>query len=212
MISIIDYGMGNVRSVANAFDVIGQNAEITNDIETIENSDAIVLPGVGAFNDGMKNLQKLGLIEILNEQVLKKKKPYLGICLGLEFLAKHSYEGGQHDGFGWVNGVVRRISPNHNLYKVPHMGWDDTLIQNNSILLNELLTPSFYYLHSYYLEVENSEKEFVTSMCDYGGVNIIGSIEKNNIYAVQFHPEKSQNVGLKLLQNFVEKVDYYVKT
>ena len=198
--------MGNVRSVANGFELLGHDVEITNNSDTIENSDAIVLPGVGAFNDGIKNLQKLELIEILNEQILEKKKPYLGICLGLEFLATQSYEDGVHKGFGWVNGTVEKISPNQNSFKVPHMGWDDTLIKKDSILLKELLEPSFYYLHSYYLKLDDSEKEFVTSVCNYGGVNIVGSFEKDNIFAVQFHPEKSQNVGLKLLQNFAEKI------
>jgi len=198
--------MGNVRSVANGFELLGHDVEITNNSDTIENSDAIVLPGVGAFNDGIKNLQKLELIEILNEQILEKKKPYLGICLGLEFLATQSYEDGVHKGFGWVNGIVEKISPNQNSFKVPHMGWDDTLIKKDSILLKELLEPSFYYLHSYYLKLDDSEKEFVTSVCNYGGVNIVGSFEKDNIFAVQFHPEKSQNVGLKLLQNFAEKI------
>ena len=198
--------MGNVRSVANGFELLGHDVEITSNPKTIENSDAIVLPGVGAFNDGMKNLQNLELLEILNEQVIEKKKPYLGICLGLEFLATKSYEGGFHKGFGWVDGIVEKISPKQNSFKVPHMGWDDTLIKKESILLKELLEPSFYYLHSYYLKLEDSEKEFVTSVCDYGGVNIVGSFEKDNIFAVQFHPEKSQNVGLKLLQNFAEKI------
>jgi len=198
--------MGNVRSVANGFELLGHDVEITSNPKTIENSDAIVLPGVGAFNDGMKNLQNLELLEILNEQVIEKKKPYLGICLGLEFLATKSYEGGIHKGFGWVDGIVEKISPKQNSFKVPHMGWDDTLIKKESILLKELLEPSFYYLHSYYLKLEDSEKEFVTSVCDYGGVNIVGSFEKDNIFAVQFHPEKSQNVGLKLLQNFAEKI------
>ena len=156
--------MGNVRSVANGFELLGHDVEITNNSDTIENSDAIVLPGVGAFNDGIKNLQKLELIEILNEQILEKKKPYLGICLGLEFLATQSYEDGVHKGFGWVNGIVEKISPNQNSFKVPHMGWDDTLIKKDSILLKELLEPSFYYLHSYYLKLDDSEKEFVTSV------------------------------------------------
>ena len=198
--------MGNVRSVANGFELLGHDVQITDDSNVIKNSDAIVLPGVGAFNDGMQNLQKLGLIEILNEQVIKKKKPYLGICLGLEFLATQSYEGGVHKGFGWVDGTVEKICPNQDSLKVPHMGWDDTLIRKNSVLLKELLEPSFYYLHSYYLKLNDSEKEFVSSVCDYGGVNIVGSFEKDNIFAVQFHPEKSQNVGLKLLQNFTEKI------
>ena len=195
--------MGNVRSVANGFELLGHDVEITNNSDTIENSDAIVLPGVGAFNDGIKNLQKLELIEILNEQILEKKKPYLGICLGLEFLATQSYEDGVHKGFGWVNGTVEKISPNQNSFKVPHMGWDDTLIKKDSILLKELLEPSFYYLHSYYLKLDDSEKEFVTSVCNYGGVNIVGSFEKDNIFAVQFHPEKSQDMGLKLYRNFL---------
>tara|TARA_A100001037_G_C15083911_1_gene605650 strand:+ start:146 stop:745 length:600 start_codon:yes stop_codon:yes gene_type:complete len=198
--------MGNVRSVSNGFELLGHDVEITNDKKRIEDSDAIVLPGVGAFNDGMKNLRDLGLIEVLNNEVLNKKKPYLGICLGLEFLAKESFEGGVHEGFCWVDGIIEKISVKDKSLKIPHMGWDDTKMINDSKLLDKLVDPSFYYLHSYYLKLDDSEKKFITSTCRYGETDIVASIEKDNIFAVQFHPEKSQDVGLKLLQNFTEKV------
>lgn len=206
MIAIVEYGMGNVKSVYNAFSLLGQDAEITSNPKKLEEADAIVLPGVGAFSDGMKNLRQRGLLDVLKQEVIDKKKPYLGICLGLEFLAEKSYEGGIHEGFGWIKGVVDRLQPNDPNMKVPHMGWDDTVIQSEKGLLSELKSPSFYYLHSYYLKVDESEKKFITSVCDYGGNNIVATFQKNNIHAVQFHPEKSQETGIKLLQNFVDEI------
>lgn len=198
--------MGNVRSISNALSLLGVNAEITSEREKISEADAIILPGVGAFSDGMKNLRDLGLIEVLQDEVIKKKKPYLGICLGLEFLAKESTEGGIHQGFGWINAKVEKIVPNNPELKVPHMGWDDTEVLHHIGLTRELEDPIFYYLHSYYLKVDNSEKGFITSVCDYGGVSIVATFQKDNIYAVQFHPEKSQSTGLKLLKNFLEEI------
>lgn len=207
MIAIIEYGMGNVRSVSNAFELLGTKIEITNDPKQLSYADAIILPGVGAFSDGMRNLREKGLIDALREEILEKKKPYLGICLGLEFLAEKSFEGGIHEGLGWLKGIVTKIEPHHSSHKVPHMGWDDTKITKTGGILTELENPSFYYLHSYYLKVDDSEKSVITSTCDYGGNNITTSIQKDNIYAVQFHPEKSQETGLKLLKNFLDIIN-----
>jgi len=198
--------MGNVQSVFNAFQLLEENIEITNNSKTLANADAIILPGVGAFSDGMRNLKELGLIEVLQTEVVDKKKPYLGICLGLEFLAKKSFEGGEHEGLGWINGVVEKIVPNDKTLKVPHMGWNDTKVLKKDGLLKEIEDPVFYYLHSYYLNTAPSEKDVVTSVCDYGEVMISSTIQKDNIYAVQFHPEKSQSTGIKLLKNFVDEI------
>jgi len=198
--------MGNVQSVFNAFQLLEENIEITNNSKTLANADAIILPGVGAFSDGMRNLKELGLIEVLQTEVVDKKKPYLGICLGLEFLAKKSFEGGEHEGLGWINGVVEKIVPNERTLKVPHMGWNDTKVLKKDGLLKEIEDPVFYYLHSYYLNTAPSEKDVVTSVCDYGEVMISSTIQKDNIYAVQFHPEKSQSTGIKLLKNFVDEI------
>lgn len=206
MFVIIDYGMGNVRSIYNAFTLLGKEVIITDDPKIIAESEAIILPGVGAFSDGMNNLKKKGLIDVLKNEVITKKKPYLGICLGLEFLATQSNEGGIFPGLGWIKGEVVKIQSQELAVKVPHIGWDDTKILKNDKLFNEIDDPSYYYLHSYHLRLHPDEKNIVTSTCNYGGVEIISSIHKENIYATQFHPEKSQETGLKLLKNFIEKV------
>ena len=151
LIAIIDYGMGNTRSVSNALFLLGEDVTITDDPEIISSSEAMILPGVGAFSDGMKNLEKKNLVDLLTELVVKKSKPYLGICLGLEFLAEKGYEGGETMGLSWIKGNIQKIEPDNKSLKVPHMGWDDTQIIQSDGLLKELKNPSFYYLHSFYL-------------------------------------------------------------
>ena len=198
--------MGNVKSVQNAFELLGESIVISDDIKVISESDAIILPGVGSFNDGMKNLQRKNLLSLLDKEVIEKNKPYLGICLGLEFLVKQSTEGGIHSGFGWINGSVDKISPKNKTLKIPHMGWNDTTIKESAGLFKDMSDPTFYYLHSYMLNLDNSEKNIVTSTCNYGDVVIPASIQKDNIFAVQFHPEKSQSTGIKLLKNFIETI------
>jgi glutamine amidotransferase len=204
LIAIIDYGMGNVQSVSNAFSLLGESVKITSEPIDLKEAKAIVLPGVGAFSDGLENLRKRNLLPVLEEQVLDKKKPYLGICLGLQFLAEKSYEGGEYDGFGWVKGKVIKLDPSTENLKIPHMGWNDTTIIKKGGLLKEIMEPVFYYLHSYFLDVDPSENNVITSICNYGNNKITATLQKDNIYAVQFHPEKSQLTGLKLLKNFLE--------
>lgn len=206
MLAIVDYGMGNVQSVFNAFQLLGESVQLTNDPKILSDSDGIILPGVGAFSDGMKNLREKNLLDVLEKEVIQNKKPYLGICLGLEFLAKKSFEGGEYEGFGWINGTIEKIVPNDKKLKVPHMGWNDTKILKNDGLFKEMENPVFYYLHSYYLNLDLSEKNIITSVCNYGDVPISATIQKENIYAVQFHPEKSQSTGIKLLKNFVDEI------
>ena len=206
MFVIIDYGMGNVKSVQNAFELLGQNVVLSDDATVISESDAIILPGVGSFSDGMKNLQKKNLWSVLNQEVIEKKKPYLGICLGLEFLVEQSTEGGIHSGFGWSNGTVDKISPSDTSLKIPHMGWNDTKIKESKQIFKDMSDPIFYYLHSYMLNLPSSQNDIITSTCNYGDVIIPASIQKDNIFAVQFHPEKSQSTGIKLLKNFIETI------
>jgi len=206
MLGLIDYGMGNLQSIVNVFSLLNETIQITDEPKKLADCEAIILPGVGAFSDGMKNLERKGLVKFLETEVLEKKKPYLGICLGLEFLAEKSFEGGIHEGFGWIEGTVEKIQPKTPLLKVPHMGWNDTNILQKDSLFNEIEKPVFYYLHSYYLKVKESEKPYVTSICDYGGVPITGTFHKENIFAVQFHPEKSQWTGIKLLKNFLDDI------
>ena len=209
MIAIIDYGMGNTKSVFNAIKLLGEDVIITDDISKLETADALVLPGVGSFSDGMKNLHERNLIKPLTNFVLEHKKHYLGICLGLEFLANASSEGGNNTtGLGWIKGEIKKIEPLDKSLKVPHMGWNDTQITKNSVLLKDIDSPIFYYLHSYFFDVDPEETDCITSTCQYGDVQITSSIQKENIFAVQFHPEKSQEVGLKMIKNFI---DEYVK-
>jgi len=201
-IVIINYKMGNLRSVQKAFEKVGCNAIITNDHDTIKKADKIVLPGVGAFKDGMKHLKQLDLINILNEEVLINKKPFLGICLGMQLIANKSYENGETRGLGWVNAKVVKFDFSSHIkkLKVPHVGWNNINFKNRNILFNNISDNSdFYFVHSYYLE---TNEDVVTSITDYG-INFVSSINKENIYAFQFHPEKSQVVGLKILENFV---------
>ena len=138
MIAVIDYGAGNLRSVLNAFEAIGREARVVDDPAGLAKASAIVLPGVGAFGDGMARLRRLGLVEALNEQVLNHKKPYLGICLGLQFLAHESFEHGSHEGLGWIGGTVQRIGPQDGRYRVPHIGWNAVQIERSSALFDGL--------------------------------------------------------------------------
>ena len=206
MIAVIDYGAGNLRSVVNAFEAIGQQPLVTNNPADLTRASAIVLPGVGAFGDGMKTLRDLNLIEALNEQIIGKKKPYLGICLGLQFLAREGFEHGTHKGLGWIDGTVQRIVPNDDKYRIPHIGWNDIQVRQPIPLFENLEEePVFYFVHSYHLVVEGDSPDVVTSTC-WHGTAVTASVQKDNVYAVQFHPEKSQQNGLKLLENFVELI------
>lgn len=210
MIALIDYGMGNLKSVKNALYYIGANVKITASSKDLALSDAIILPGVGAFADGMNNLKKLNLIPSLNKEVIENKKPYLGICLGMQFIAKKSYENGCHDGLGWVEGEIKKIDPVEKEFRVPHIGWNDVTPkrEEENILFEGLpAQPVFYFVHSYHLCVDISCAKIITSTCQHGG-EIVSSIQYNNIFGVQFHPEKSQSCGMKLLNNFAN----YIKT
>jgi len=199
-IVIIDYNMGNLRSVQKAFEKIGSTVVITNNHKDIQCADKIVLPGVGAFKDGMKHLKELGLIELLNEEIIVKKKPFLGVCLGMQLIAKESQENGKTEGLSWINAKVVKFNFKEKKLKIPHVGWNEVCYKNKNILFNGISEKSdFYFVHSYYF---STEENVVISTTDYGS-DFVSSIQKDNIFAVQFHPEKSQRVGLKLLENFV---------
>ncbi len=201
-IVIIDYNMGNLRSVQKAFEKVGCDAIITNDHDNIRDADKIVLPGVGAFKDGMKHLKELDLIELLNEEVLVNKKPFLGICLGMQLIANKSYENGETSGLAWVDAEVIKFDflSQKNKLKVPHVGWNNVCYKNQNQLFENINNNSdFYFVHSYHFQVN---EEIVTSTTDYE-FDFVSSINKENIYAFQFHPEKSQTVGLKIIENFV---------
>ena len=201
MIALIDYEMGNVQSVLNAFSLLGQDIKVTRSREEIEKADALVLPGVGAFGDAMQKLTAFGLHRILNEEVLNKKKPFLGICLGMQLLAEEGQELGLHTGLGWVKGKTVKIAPSDPFLKIPHMGWNTLEINNFEGLYKDMPgNPVCYFVHSYALEPE--DKNLITATTPYGQ-DIAASVQKDNIYGVQFHPEKSQGAGLKILENFI---------
>ena len=200
-VSIIDYGMGNLRSVANAFASFDCDINITQNPKDLYQASHIVLPGVGAFGDGIKNLQSGGWIEVLEAEVISKGKPFLGICLGMQLLATIGTEYGLHQGLNWIPGTVNRLQVNDNSIRVPHIGWNDVNFVKKDSLYKDLVDSQvFYFVHSYIFDVE--DQSVISGLTNYGS-NFIASLEKDNIYATQFHPEKSQNVGIEVLKNFV---------
>jgi len=202
-IAIIDYGMGNLRSVANAFNAIGYLASIVKNPNDLSQASHIVLPGVGAFGDGMKNLRLSGWLDILEREIIEKRKPFLGICLGMQLLATMGTEYGLHEGLNWISGTVKKIESNDPQIRVPHVGWNDVLFLKKDELYKDLGdSQAFYFVHSYVFDVK--DKSSVVSGLTGHGIEFISSIEKDNIYATQFHPEKSQKIGLKVLENFIK--------
>jgi len=206
VIQIVDYGMGNLRSVSNALRSLGADAAITADPRTLARADAIVLPGVGAFGDGMRNLRAAGFVEALEEEVRRKGKPLLGLCLGLQLLATTGLEHGRHGGLDWVPGVVDRIPipPDDPAVRLPHIGWNDVRVTRHKGLYDGLGdSQPFYFVHSYALTPE--DPGVVTGVCSHGA-DFVASIEVDNLYATQFHPEKSHGPGLAVLRNFLAVV------
>jgi len=200
MIAIVDYGLGNLRSVSGALERLGVDHVITNQPEQLTSAEKLILPGVGAFGDGMKNLHSRGLVNVLNRLVLEDCKPILGICLGFQLMAKESTEFGHHEGLGWVDACVEKLETNGGL-RLPHVGWND-LFQIKGCRLFEGIPRSalFYYVHSYHVRCR--DEAIVTGECEYG-VRFTAAVRQDNIFGTQFHPEKSQQWGLKLLANFL---------
>jgi glutamine amidotransferase len=200
MIAVIDYGMGNLHSVRHAFDLLGAEVVVTRDPATIRAAERVVLPGVGAFGECVKNLEAAGLRQVLEAVVLGEGKPFLGICLGLQVLAREGEEFGRHPGLGWLPGVVRRLDAPG--LRLPHVGWNEVLPQVEAPLFRGLgPAPCFYFVHSYCFQPE--DPRLVAATCDYGGP-FTAAVLWRNIFATQFHPEKSQEVGLRLLENFLD--------
>jgi glutamine amidotransferase len=201
-IVIIDYGMGNLRNVQKGFEKIGFEAKLTRNKKEIESASAIVLPGVGAFKDCMENLEKYGLVDPLLRSV-EKGKPYLGICLGLEILFSESEEFGTHKGLDLIRGKVVKFRPDSE-HKVPHMGWNTIEKEREVPMLQGIESGDFFYfVHSYYVVPE--EARWVSTLTTYGKP-FVSSIWKENLFATQFHPEKSQQKGLRILENFVKSI------
>lgn len=198
MIAIIDYGMGNLQSVSNALTHLGCECCITSDPTRLKQADKLILPGVGAFPDCMKNLHASGIISTLQEECAKGK-PLLGICLGMQVLFEKSYEGRECDGLGLLQGkIVKMVDPK---VKIPHIGWNKLEKQKDDPLLDGIDDAFVYYVHSYY--AQGYDKEDVIASSTYGSLSIPGVFRKGNIMAAQFHPEKSGEDGLSILQNFI---------
>ncbi|MBH0199185.1 MAG: imidazole glycerol phosphate synthase subunit HisH [Nitrospira sp.] len=198
MIAIIDYGMGNLRSVSKAFEAVGHQAVVTRDVRVIGNASHVVLPGVGAFGDCMANINRYGLVEPIHAAI-RSGKPFLGICLGLQVLFSESEEFGPHKGLDIIPGKVRRFAAGPAL-KVPHIGWNQVHLQRTCPLFDGIADGAeWYFVHSYF--VEPSDKRVAATTTTYG-ISFVSSVWKDNIVACQFHPEKSQGVGLRLIKNF----------
>jgi glutamine amidotransferase len=202
VIVVVDYGMGNLRSVSKAFETVGAKVKVSSNPKDIKNADAIVVPGVGAFGDAVKNLKSLNLYEeVINH--IQKGKPYFGICLGLQILFEKGYEFGEHKGLSIIKGKVVRFEEKKG-YKIPHMGWNQTKIKQKEGLFSGIKDEEFFYfVHSFYVVPE--DKSLIASTTDYIA-EFCSSIQFENIWAVQFHPEKSQKAGLRLIENFVKTV------
>ena len=196
-IAIIDYKMGNIKSVENSFKKAGARVEVTSDQEKIKDASAVILPGVGAYRDAFSNLKEMDLIKPIYESI--EKKPFLGICLGMQLFFEYSLENGKNEGLGIFKGFVGMIPPG---VKIPHMGWNQIEIKKKSKLLKNIKQgENFYFVHSYHVIPE--DKGIISSITDYG-TSIVASIEKDNIFGFQFHPEKSSTCGQQLIRNFIK--------
>lgn len=199
MIAIIDYDAGNIKSVEKAFQFLGEEVILTRDRNVILNADGIVLPGVGAFGDAMEKLHRYGLVAVIHEAV-EKKIPFLGICLGLQLIFERSDESPGVEGLGLLKGEILHI-PEESGLKIPHIGWNSLKFHGKGRLFGGLEESAYvYFVHSYYLKAE--DEGIVTAVTEYG-TTIHASVEQGNLFACQFHPEKSSDTGLKILRNFI---------
>lgn len=205
MIIIIDYGMGNLKSVKNAFDFLGLESKISLDEEEIRNSRALILPGVGAFPDAMDTIERLSIDKIIKEEVAKNK-PLLGICLGMQLLFENGFEGIERKGLGLLKGnIVKMKDDKINNIKVPHIGWNNLIYNKKDELFNSIEEGKFvYYVHSYFAQDYNDED--LVAYSEYGENKIPGVVRCKNVMGAQFHPEKSGTVGLAILKNFGELI------
>ncbi|WP_455036759.1 imidazole glycerol phosphate synthase subunit HisH [Leptotrichia massiliensis] len=208
MIAVIDYGVGNLFSLLSSLNYVGLDTKLTNNIEEIKNAKGIILPGVGAFRDAIGNLEKYGLKETLINEA-KNGKPFLGICLGMQMLFEKNYEYGEYEGLGLINGTVKEIKkyiPENSDLKIPHMGWNSLIInerfKDDKILKDVDNNEYVYYVHSYFAKTDTKN---IVTYSEYG-TKIPGIVKNENVYGMQFHPEKSGDTGLKLLKNWGELI------
>ena len=204
-VTIVDYQSGNISSVINSFTEVAKgkvNLEVTSDIKKIKSSDKIVLPGQGSFKSCVDSLNSInGLVETLKEFAIINKKPLLGICVGLQMFADIGYEEAETKGLAWISGKVCKIDNQNGKFKLPHIGWNEIEIQKESKIFKDIKNKShMYFVHSY--EFVPNDKNVISATTDYSS-NIVCSIEKENIFGTQFHPEKSDKIGLKIINNFI---------
>ncbi len=204
-VTIVDYNSGNISSVINSFKEVAKdkvNIEVTSDLEKIRSSDKLVLPGQGSFKSCIDALKKInGLTDTLSEFAINNKKPLLGICVGLQMFADIGYEEIETKGLGWISGKVSKINNQNGKYKLPHIGWNEISIVKDSKIFNNIKNKShMYFVHSY--EFIPKDKNVISATTDYSS-NIVCSVEKENIFGTQFHPEKSDKIGLKIIDNFI---------
>ncbi len=201
-ILIIDYGMGNLHSIKKKLDRLNVHAQVSSDELTILKADKLILPGVGHFSKAMKNISELGILDAINYAVMDKQKPILGICLGMQLMTNKSEEGNAN-GFGWFDADVVKFERDPNLkFKIPHIGWNQLTLKKESSLFSDIHTDSeFYFVHSYHVKLHDANDAL--SETEYG-ISFTSAIQKNNIFGVQFHPEKSHDAGEQLIKNFVD--------
>lgn len=204
MITIVDYNMGNLGSISNMLKKIGVPSQITADHHEIAAARKLIIPGVGAFDAGMDNLERSGLIPVLNERVMQAGVPTLGICLGMQLMTRRSDEG-HRPGLGWVDAVALRFRPADKALKVPHMGWNRVMPVRSSMLTQNLPDePRFYFVHSYFVQCHNPDDVLLTT---HYGEAFHSAFQRGKVSGVQFHPEKSHKFGMALLRNFAERVN-----
>ncbi len=203
MITVIDYGLGNLRSVVKALESVGAKVKVASTPQEITKAKAIVLPGVGSFQRAIENLNKLEILHALYSAIKEENKPFLGICLGLQLLFMESTEHGSHKGLNIIEGKVKKFGAT---VKIPHMGWNQIKLKNKSSKIFDGIPDNsyFYFVHSYY--VDPKDRSIITTTTDYG-TEFASSVQKDNVYGLQFHPEKSSGLGLKILENFVKNVE-----
>jgi imidazole glycerol-phosphate synthase subunit HisH len=195
-VTVIDYGVGNIYSVTNALSSLGYKIKVSREETDIQQADALILPGVGAFEEAIGNLRKFNLESILNEQVLTRKKPIMGICVGMQMLAAGSHENGWHEGLGWIPGEVKKLSLPAG-FSVPHVGWNDVHILKQDPMFNRNAERSHFYF--------DCDDRYKAAVCNYGK-QVTAAVLHENICGVQFHPEKSQTSGLKLFRSFLTSI------
>jgi glutamine amidotransferase len=199
-VAIVDYGMGNLQSVKNAFEALGATVVIAREPEAVRSADKVIVPGVGAFGEAMATLRSRGWVEVLEAEVRQNRKPLMGLCLGMQLLATDGTEGGACSGLGWIAGAVTQL-PGDADTRVPHMGWNDVTPSPRTRMYQGISGPqTFYFVHSYVLEP--ADRRSVSGVCRHGRA-FVASIEQDHIWATQYHPEKSQKAGLQVLRNFL---------